>query len=560
MMKKYLYTTLVLFALCSTLFAQVGELDPSFSDDGLLSWNVGGNQNNGHGIGVQSDGKIVITSTTTFVGTGFNNLDIAVVRLNEDGSIDSTFAENGVFHLANPTGVDIIYHLEILENDDIMVAGGYATTEYDQDFILMKLTPDGTLDPSFGVDGIAIHAIEAKEDYIHDFTFNAEGQILAAGISYDSIGFKIRHVVSRFKTTGEIDTSFGDNGSFIWNWGDTYNATWNIDIAPDGNIITSGKSSPFGTDRFSIYKILADGSAMDSTFGDNGEVLAPFDGTAYGMILHSNGNILVTGPTYNVNGASLIILAYNQDGTPNTNFGQDGVFLIYPETNAVGYNLVEQSDGKIIACGQAGVLFSTPAPAFFSVRIDENGLLDTSWGGEGYVRTENGWMAWANDIILQPDGKVLMTGVSAHGFNELQIVRYGNFIDADMDGFGLVEDCNDDDFSINPDAEEIPNNDIDEDCDGMDLVTVNIDEKALAQQFNIYPNPTTNTVTVDFDNSKFAIQLIEISDSYGRKVKTVFHQSVNGKLSVDLEDFPQGMWLFTFRTNEGRFSKRVVKM
>jgi uncharacterized delta-60 repeat protein len=560
MMKKQLYAAFALFFACFTLLAQVGELDPSFSEDGLLSWNVGGNHNNGHGIGIQADGKIVITSTTTFAGTGFNNLDIVVVRLNEDGSIDSTFAENGVFHLANPTGVDIIYHLEVLENDDIMVAGGYATTEYDQDFILVKLTPDGALDSSFGVGGISVHAIEGKEDYIHNFTFNDEGQILVAGISYDSIGFKIRHVVSRFEANGAIDTSFGENGNFIWNWGDTYNSTWNIDIAPDGNIITSGKSVPFGTDRFAVYKILADGSAMDSTFALNGELLAPFNGTAYGMIIHSNRNILLTGVSYNVNGSDLIILAYNQDGTPNTNFGQDGVFLIHPETSAVGYNLIEQPDGKIIACGQAGELFSTPVPAFFSVRVDEYGQLDPSWGGEGHVRTENGWMAWAHDITLQADGKVLMTGVSAHDFNELQIVRYGNFIDADMDGFGLVEDCDDNDFAINPDAEEIPNNGIDEDCDGMDLITVGIDEKALAQQFNVYPNPTSHSVTVDFDHSKFAIRSIVISDAYGRTVKTVSNGSANEKLTVNLGDLPRGLWLFTFLTNEGSFSKRVVKM
>ena len=94
----------------------------------------------------------------------------------------------------------------------------------------------------------------------------------------------------------------------------------------------------------------------------------------------------------------------------------------------------------------------------------------------------------------------------------------------------------------------------------MDLITVGIDEKALAQQFNVYPNPTTNTITVDFDNAKFAIQSIEISDARGRKVKTVFNESVNGKLTVNLGDFPQGLWLFTFLTNEGNFSKRVVKI
>jgi uncharacterized delta-60 repeat protein len=213
--------------------------------------------------------------------------------------------------------------------------------------------------------------------------FTDEGKILVGGISYNSEEWEIRHAICRFESNGVIDTTFGDNGKFVWNNGGTYNQTWGIEIADDGNIITAGKTSPFGTDRMVIYKVLEDGSALDSTFANNGEMLAPFGSTAYGMIIHSNGNILITGPNYNVNGSSLVVLAYNQDGTPNTNFGQDGVFLLNTEFNDVGHNLIEQPDHKIIAVGESGNFLSTPPPAFFSARMDENGILDTSWEAQG---------------------------------------------------------------------------------------------------------------------------------------------------------------------------------
>lgn len=598
-MQKIFTSTFILLFVTSSIFSQVGELDPSFADGGILSWNVSGNHNNGHGIAVQPDGKIVIALTGGFGED--NNLDLGVVRLNEDGSVDTTFGDDGLFHLDNPVGSDLFYHLTLLEDGNIIVAGGYAMEEYDQAFCLVKLKSDGSPDISFGDNGMVIHQIDSKEDYARDIAFTDDGKMLVSGISYNSQEWEIRHVVSRFDLNGVIDTTFGDNGNFIWNNGGTYNENYSIDIADDGNILTSGKTSPNGNDRMVIYKVLADGSGLDSAFATNGELLASFGSIAYGMILHSNGNILVTGPNYNVQGADLVVLAFNQDGTPNTDFGQDGAFLIDAEANDIGLNLIEQSDGKIIACGESGgPLFGTPARAFFAVRMDADGQLDTSWSGDGYVRTETGWMAWASDIAIQPDGKVVMTGVGAHDLNELQVVRYGNFIDADGDtygldedcndavaainpgveetpyngidddcdettpdddldgdGFGIADDCDDNNAEINPDATEIPDNDIDEDCDGMDL-TVGVNETELAQQFALFPTPASTVVYLKTTPDTPQIQSLELLDCTGRKIREISPISSNSIHEINLNGLPSGMWTLIIHTTEGLAAKRIL--
>jgi uncharacterized delta-60 repeat protein len=597
-MQKIFTTTVLTLLFFSTLFSQVGELDPSFAENGILTWNPSGNHENCHGIAVQPDGKIVLAFTYSApVG---NSLDFAVGRINEDGSIDSTFATNGIYHLDNPIGSDLLYHLELLEDGSIMVAGGYAVEEYDQDFALLKLKSDGSPDISFGDNGLVTHKVDTKEDYARDIEFNEHGQIIVSGISYNSGEYEIRQALARFNEDGQIDSTFGNYGTLVWNYGDIYNQNYSLEIGEDGSIFTAGKSAPFGNDRLAVYKILPDGSGLDSTFATNGELLAPFGSIAYGMIIHSNGNILVTGPNYGVNGADLIVLAYNQDGTPNENFGQEGTFLIDAWPNDIGLNLIEQSDGKIIACGESGgSIFAPPARGFFSVRMDENGILDTSWGGDGYVRTETGWMAWASDIAIQADGKVLLTGVSADANNDIQVARYGNFIDADQDGYGVDTDCNDAVFAINPGAEEtpyngldddcnsetpdddldgdgfvldddcddenadinpdaieIPGNDVDENCDGF---VVGINETELAQQFKVYPNPTNDIVYIEFDTNTPAFDHIQIQDFTGRVVRNIRTNGAENKQEISLADLPQGFWMIVIPTTEGTAVKRIMK-
>ncbi len=599
-MKRIITTLLCALLISNTGFAQVGVLDSTFAENGILNWDVsGGNAENGHGLAVQKDGKIVVAVSSGLAPS--NNFEIAVVRLNQDGSIDSTFAENGIYQLVNDTASDLVYHLELLDDESIMVAGGYGIAASNTDFVLVKLSKDGVPDASFGTDGVVTYPVGTGQDYAHDIVIDKQGKIIVGGYSHMVNNSKSQNVLSRLGANGMIDSTFGTNGIFLW--GDTLisNRIWHIEIADDGNILACGKSRPFGSNRPAVFKILEDGSGLDSTFATNGEILAPYEGEARDMIIHSNGNILVTGSNSTVNGGDLIVLAYNQDGTPSTDFGFNGVFVLNAAANDYGHSLIEQPDGKILVAGESGgPLFSGSAIAFFSARMNENGVLDTSWGEEGYVRTETStWMAWAHEVALQPDGKVLLAGTSAFDVNNLTVCRYGNYIDADQDGYelnddcddfnaavnpgmeempynGLDDDCNaatpDDDLDmdgyvfiddcdetnpdINPGAEEIPDNDIDEDCDGMDLVPVL--EASLSGEFLLYPNPTNDRVFIKYDPNVFEVEFIEINDYTGRKLK-VINSGIFSKTAIDLLGLPSGLLILTFHTAQGVGVKRIVK-
>ena len=110
--------------------------------------------------------------------------------------------------------------------------------------------------------------------------------------------------------------------------------------------------------------------------------------------------------------------------------------------------------------------------------------------------------------------------------------------DLDQDGYALSDDCDDENEDINPDAEEIPNNGIDEDCDGDDLVTSI--HKLSEVEIGIYPNPVINTVYVNIPDYNPSMELYNISiyDLNGRLL-----QMTRNSVVIDVSDFSSGSYL-----------------
>lgn len=123
--------------------------------------------------------------------------------------------------------------------------------------------------------------------------------------------------------------------------------------------------------------------------------------------------------------------------------------------------------------------------------------------------------------------------------------------DLDEDGFNNDMDCNDDNANIYPGAEEIPDNDIDEDCDGEDLLTSiqNIDKRTVT----IYPNPSVDFINIDIDGQ--LNYYVSISDLSGQ----VIFKAKNAKLIV-IRDTPSGVYLLEIKSIETgqRIAEKVV--
>jgi len=125
--------------------------------------------------------------------------------------------------------------------------------------------------------------------------------------------------------------------------------------------------------------------------------------------------------------------------------------------------------------------------------------------------------------------------------------------DVDEDGFDIFEDCDDLNETVNPDATEIPNNGIDEDCDGEDML-VGVDELADFKGV-IFPNPTSGEFKIVFSD-EIEGELI-LRNYTGKAILTKLLQEEN---RIDLNKLPNGLYIAEIKTVDGIWIERVTKV
>lgn len=298
----------------------------------------------------------------------------------------------------------------------------------------------GDLDLSFGSNGKVTTDFSGRNDSTDAVAIQSDGKIVVAGNAFIESEVSIEFALARYNTDGSLDPSFGSAGRVHTEIGNVA-MIFDMVIQPDGKIVVTGlvANHAFGLARYNN-----DGS-LDTSFGSGGKAITEFFGgpdLAQGVALQSDGKIVVAGFVFDLRvGNELIgLVRYNSDGTLDSTFGPGGKVTTKIRFADRANDVVVQPDGKIIAAGSSGD--SSIGTNFALVRYNADGSLDPSFGSGGVALNHPSSMFSARgirSIALQPDGRIV-----AAAFGEIARYNANGSLDSSFGSMGEVID----DFSF----------------------------------------------------------------------------------------------------------------
>ena len=348
-------------ASTSSLVAQYlpdGSLDSSFG-------NVGYAENKppppaefaeAAAVAVQPDGKIVVAGTSTPPPNGNVGAEFTLLRYNANGSLDTSFGTGGIVTtvVPEPGHKDwdaVASALAVRPDGKILVAGSASWTDganLASSFALVRYTTDGSLDSTFGKDGIAQTAFSKTNVQLAGIAVQPDGKIVASGSGYGSgQGNDFTTIaLARYKTNGSLDSTFGTAGKVTTAHALDYEG--GSPAIQDGKIVVAGSD---GADIPMLARYGANGH-LDTTFGDHG--FATMSGplvasTPPSVVAESDGTLLMDLPGATGGTESMdAVVRFTVDGAIDPSFGVKGITLL-PSSGATSLDV--ESDGKVLVGG-----------------------------------------------------------------------------------------------------------------------------------------------------------------------------------------------------------------
>lgn len=421
-----------------------GSMDPSFGSTGRVTGVVGFRAET-LALALQADGTIVVAGTemrmigalgivvppeVTDFCPGPSGRKVFLARYHADGSLETSFGSGGI-HLVDLHTFRAVRALAFQPDGKVLVVG-----DADCHFALTRYQADGSLDTSFGTDGVASSHKGAA--VLFTVTPQPDGKIVALGTFYDDL------LLVRYAADGQLDTNFGTSGTVTLSLNEAHALT----VQPDGQLAVAGSVYDADYD-FAVLRYNHDGSP-DVRFGTGGTVttnfatlmqvddcqtmIPPFPQLPRGyrgkgppvlqdaaatVVLQPDGKIVVAGTA----DYALTLLRYQPDGALDPSFGTHGAVTTRISTHEKYADLASalalQTDGKIVVAGAAWILSGY---GFFLARYNSDGSLDTSFGTAGTVTSSIG--TGASAVTVQPDGNIVVL-VGSSGFGTTaSLVRF----------------------------------------------------------------------------------------------------------------------------------------
>jgi uncharacterized delta-60 repeat protein len=283
------------------------RVDRTFgSGQGFVTTPIAGSDALAYGAIALPGGDIVVAGQAS---PPLGNGQVLVVRYLPNGRLDQSFASRGIFESAFPAA-DAPFIATAIARDPrtgkLVVAGGYGQGS----ILVMRLTSDGRLDPTFGTHRRGFATVKVG-GIASSLTIRRDGGILLGGSNASRPGRPF--VVVRFTRDGSLDRTFGHRGiaqELFWNPSAASGAGLSLAATPDGGVIASGHidyiggtgGGSGGHGSAGVFRLTRRG-LPSRAFGTRGHAQITFFDRAHvpeswypcGMTVDGRGRITVTG-------------------------------------------------------------------------------------------------------------------------------------------------------------------------------------------------------------------------------------------------------------------------
>ena len=398
--------------------ASDGDLDPSFGVHGtaLYDFETADNESISRALteAVLPDGKIIVA--------GSNGSDMLAVRLTSAGALDPTFGTGGAVdfnvHVFEDEDDSYVKSVLVEPDGDVLLVGD---AQYMPSYpVIIRLLPDGALDPSFGNDGKVILDVADVEAA----ALAPNGDVMLAGTG--SVYSPSCVMLTAVTPSGALDRGFGSGGTVCYQAdtelpGDEQSAASAVLVQRDGNIDVLGNglsdTEVGATNNGFIAQFTPEG-VLNPSFGHGGVAALAIPGVdgprAEALALQADGDLVAVGSGTTLDNHNTVdVLRFTTDGQPDASFGSGGVNELvggdYPAIDEAGDSVAIRPDGNIFVSGSTDPYGQGPTDAWL---LSSSGQVNSSFAGGEAVLTGD-----LTTDQAEPDNSVLLAGAAPAGNN-----------------------------------------------------------------------------------------------------------------------------------------------
>ena len=356
-----------------------GALD---SGDGRVVANLTDLNDELHDILIQPDGKIVVVGQQgAMIGNRPGGL-MSVARYFHHGFLDSSFGNRGF--ITEPAHFSIGRATALDAQNRILVAGAIRTAASGTnfDFTLRRYASDGTpvhFPAAAGGEWPVTDIVPGQSDDVSDMVVQPDGKIVLAGRT----GFNnppADFVLVRYLDNGALDTSFGTGGKVITDIDGRGSKDFlrAVALQPDGKLLASGFTRPQGADEASpiLVRYLPNGE-LDPDFG-GGDGIAPSQ-VSQALALQPDGRIVVGGTVEIAGRRQIVVARYTSTGAPDHTFNGSGMTVADFGQDAIMLDLILEPNGTVVVAG----CVQDDIDPFMLARFLTTGPPDPSFSSDG---------------------------------------------------------------------------------------------------------------------------------------------------------------------------------